>query len=129
MVFSLQLILPDKAVSALEQFSHPVQSATPDRDRPAATALACAKFESQRLIEELDSAQFGGPSFGEQTIAVMTKALDDALAELPAPVETNVARELARKILARAADGERNLARLRQAALGDLVAPEPEPGG
>jgi len=56
----------------------------------------------------------------------MAKALDDALAALPSPVENSRARELAQKILDRAADGERNPARLRQAALGDLLPPIPD---
>jgi hypothetical protein len=130
--FSLQLVLPDKAVLALERLSQPAQPAAPADDRQPANSPADAavnsKFDSQRLIEELDGARFGGPSFGEQTIFMMAIALDDALAMLPSPIENSRMRELAQKILERAADGERNPIHLRQAALGDLVAAESEPG-
>jgi hypothetical protein len=125
--FSLQLVLPDKAISALErisQFAPPVQ---PSNDAPPAQTSTNTKSESVCLIEELDSAQFGGPSFGEQSISVMAGALDDALATLPSPIEKSRMRELAQKVLNCAADGERNQVRLRQAALAGLVAPQSEP--
>jgi hypothetical protein len=124
--FSLQLVLPDKAILAFERLSQPAQPVSPLDERRRADVPVTPKSDSLRLIEDLDSAQFGGPSFGEQSIAVMAKALDDALAILPAPIDHSKMRELAQKILDRAADGERNPARLRQAALGDHVTPAPE---
>jgi hypothetical protein len=81
--------------------------------------------DSRSLIAGLDSAHFGGPSFGEQSIVMMTEALEDVLAALPPPVAMSTKREMAAKILKRAADGERNPDRLRKAVLGELFSPKP----
>jgi hypothetical protein len=130
--FSLQLVLPDKAILAFERFLQPPRPGSSLGAPPPAGArpdsVVRTNSDSLWLIKELDSAQFGGPSFGEQSISMMAKALDDALTMLPSPIENSKMRELAQKILDHAADGERNPVRLRQAALGNLIGPESEPG-
>jgi hypothetical protein len=55
---------------------------------------------------------------------MMAEALDDVLAALPPPVAVSTKRELAAKILKRAADGERNPDRLRKAVLCELFPPK-----
>src|SRR5260370_28049939 len=84
-----------------------------------------SKSDSRPLITEPDSAHFGGPSFGEQSIAMMAEVLDDVLAALPPPVAVSTKRELAAMILRCAANGERNPDRLRKAVLGELSSPKP----
>ena len=141
--FSLELFLPERMLSgfarsetAAARESAEVQ--TPETSQTSADQAAIpgfdstistdAGFESRPLIIEIDSAQFGGPSFGEQSIAMMAKALDEILQALPPPVAMSVKRELAAKILKRAADGERNPDRLRQAVLAELVPSQAEQG-
>lgn len=120
--YSLQLFVPETVITAFGRRSPPVPVAStspalsPDQGR-AASAGSASKSKSLLLIEELDSAKFGGPSFGQESISVMTKALDQAIACLPSPIEQATLTEIAQKILDRAADGERNLDHLRQAAL------------
>jgi hypothetical protein len=120
--FSLQLVLPDRAMLAFERLSRRSQTESGFSDLSPADIGVNKLPSSVRLIEELDIAQFGGPSFGEQSIAIMTRALDEALAALPFPIDNSKKREFAQRILDRAADGERNLDRLREAAFGDFVA-------
>jgi hypothetical protein len=120
--YSLQLFLPETVIMAFARRSPPVSVASTDSvlspDAGRATLVDSAdKSKSLLLIEELDSAKFGGPSFGEESISVMAKALDQAIACLPSPIEQARIKEIAQKILDQAADGERNLDHLRQAAL------------
>jgi hypothetical protein len=118
--FSLELFLPESALLAFDRLAERPPPELPTPTDPA----AASKSQCLLLIEELDSAQFGGPSFGQESIFVMGKALEDALALLPSPIENSRMRELAQKILDRAADGERNPTRLQQAALAELVTSE-----
>jgi hypothetical protein len=115
--FSLQLVLPDRAMLAFERLSRRSQTESGFSDLSPADIGVNKLPSSVRLIEEL-----GGPSFGEHSIAIMTRALDEALAALPFPIDNSKKREFAQRILDRAADGERNLDRLREAAFGDFVA-------
>jgi hypothetical protein len=133
LIFSLQLVLPDKAILAFERYSAARSSSSEPSSSPDDTSQPVARagdtFSSQRLIEELDSAQFGGPSFGQQSIALMAKALDDCLTTFPDSGDPARVRELAQRILNRAADGERDPIRLRNAALGETTRGTPEPDG
>ena len=120
--YSLQLLVPETVITAFGRRSPAVRIASPPPvlspdDGRAAPAGSAGKSKSLLLIEELDSAKFGGPSFGEESISVMAKALDQAIACLPLPIEHAKMKEIAQKILDRAADGERNSDHLRQAAL------------
>jgi hypothetical protein len=134
--FSLELFLPQRALEVFArratgarqttepqradaQIASTTQAAeSPTRDRP--------KSDSKQLIIELDSAHFGGPSFGEQSITMMAEVLDDVLAALPPPLAASTERELAAMILRRAADGDRNPDRLREAVLDEFLSPKPD---
>jgi len=61
--------------------------------------------------------------FDAQTVAVMKAALDEAWDRLPPKLQATMLKTtLAERILKSAAKGERNRARLRDAALSDLAA-------
>jgi hypothetical protein len=140
--FSLELFLPQRALVAFARRATGAREASeahPQARTDAHTSTGHSTTrgidstkhdgstsDSRPLIAELDSAYFGGPSFGEQSIAMMAEALDDVLAALPAPVAMSTKRKLAAKILKRAADGERNPDRLRKAVLGELFPPKPD---
>jgi hypothetical protein len=138
--FSLELILPQRALVAFARRAAGPREASEahpqaEADAHISTGHAATRgidstkhdgstSDGRPLIAELDSAHFGGPSFGEQSIAMMAEALDDVLAALPPPVAVSTKRELAANILKRAADGERNPDRLRKAVLGELFPPK-----
>jgi hypothetical protein len=121
--FSLELFLPEKAVLAVERLALERRGeADPTlRERPASTIDVAGSGKSALgIIEDLDSSQFGGPSFGAQTIALMSLALEEALAMLPQPVDDQCARAIAANILKVAAGGERDPVRLRISAMSAL---------
>ena len=84
--FALELFVP-------ERLTHPCGSSAPDpKPEPSQNVPTGLKVEeavqvgkARRIIEELDHGQFGGPSFGPQTIELMSKALEGAEASLPGP--------------------------------------------
>jgi len=117
--FALELIVPEKLM-------HPGGSSASDpkgeasqnvATSPKAEEAALQGGKARRIIEELDHAQFGGPSFGPQTIELMSKALEGAEASLPEPVSDQQLRLIAAKILQVAGDGERDPVRLKAAAM------------
>jgi hypothetical protein len=114
--FSLELVLPEKVVRALEKVKDirlaGVLSAPQQTDAPS--------NHLRLLIEEVDRDRYGGLSFGTDTIALMTVALDQAIATCPQPVETAQVREIIKCIMAVAEDGERNPERLRLKAFAEL---------
>lgn len=113
--FSLELLLPEKAVRALEKIT--------DISAGAALSHAQTDVPSTRLrllIEDTDRERYGGPTFGADTIALMTLAADRVIAASPQPVETQHVREIISCILSIAEDGERNPDRLRAKALTEL---------
>lgn len=121
--FSLELLLPEKAVLAVEHFAleRRPRATIPTSNEPAAAVdEAEHRTGARQMIEDLDSNQFGGPSFGPRTIALMSSALEEALAMLPQPVEQNYARTIAAAILEVAAGGERDPVRLRISAMSGL---------
>jgi hypothetical protein len=111
--FSLELFLPQRALVAFARRATGAREASeahPQARTDAHTSTGHSTTrgidstkhdgstsDSRPLIAELDSAYFGGPSFGEQSIAMMAEALDDVLAALPAPVAMSTKRKLAAK--------------------------------
>lgn len=114
--FALELFLP-------ERFTHPGGSAASDSNQDASQNVAATSLETgqvgkaRRIIEELDHSQFGGPSFGPQTIELMSKALEGAEASLPEPASDRQLRLSAATLLKVAGDGERDPIRLKAAAI------------
>jgi hypothetical protein len=119
--FALELFVPEKLM-------HPGGSSASD-PKPEASQNVPTNLEAEetakrgkarRIIEELDYGQFGGPSFGPQTIELMSKALEGAEASLPEPASDQQLRLIAAKILKVAGDGERDPIRLQAAAMSAL---------
>jgi hypothetical protein len=115
--FALELFVPEKLM-------HPGGSSASELKADVATSLeaeeALQRSKARRIIEELDHAQFGGPSFGPQTIELMSKALEAAEASLPEPASDQQLRLIAATILKVAGDGERDPIRLKAAAMSAL---------
>ena len=121
--FALELFVPEKLM-------HPGGSSASD-PKPEASQNVPTNLEAEetakrgkarRIIEELDHGQFGGPSFGPQTIELMSKALEGAEASLPEPASDQQLRLIAARILKVAGDGERDPIRLQAAAMLGSVA-------
>ena len=125
---ALELIVPEKLM-------HPGRSSAsepkPEASQNVATSLEAEEAvqrgekalqggKARRIIEELDHAQFGGPSFGPQTIEMMSKALEGAEASLPEPASDQQLRLIAATILKVAGNGERDPTRLKAAAMSAL---------
>ena len=119
--FALELIVPEKLM-------HPgggsASDPKPEASQNVPTNLeakeAAKRGKARRIIEELDHGQFGGPSFSQQTIELMSKALEGAEASLPEPASDQQLRLIAAKILKVAGDGERDPIRLKAAAMSAL---------
>jgi hypothetical protein len=122
--FSLELFLPEKVVLAVERLAHerPAEDTPTPRERPANTVGETRRSisNSRRIIEDLDKSQFGGPSFGPQTIDLMSLALEEAQALRAQPLTADCARAIAAAILKVAATGERDPVRLRTLALSAM---------
>jgi hypothetical protein len=119
--FSLELLLPEKVFRAANRLvPDPRRELLQDVPASVEAEEANQVGTARSIIEELDHNQFGGPSFGPQTIALMSKALDDAHASLPGPVSDERLRLIAAAILKVAGDGERDPVRLRTAAMSAL---------
>ena len=117
--FALELFVPEKLMhpggsSASELKAEASQNVATS---PEAEEAAPQGGKARRIIEELDHGQFGGPSFGPQTIELMSKALEGAEASLPGPASDQQLRLIAAKILKVAGDGERDPVRLKAAAI------------
>ena len=116
------------ALELFEKLMHPGESSASDpkaeASQNAATSLDAEEDvqhrKARRIIEELDHGQFGGPSFGPQTIELMSKALEAAEASLPESVSDQQLRLIAATILKVAGDGERDPIRLKAAAMSAL---------
>jgi hypothetical protein len=120
--FVLELFVPEKLMQAGRNSAlDPKREASPETARNAATSSeaepAAPRLEARRIIEELDHAQFGGPSFGPQTIELMSTALEGAEASLREPASDQQLRLIAATILKVAGDGERDPVRLKAAAM------------
>ena len=119
--FALELFVPEKLM-------HPgggsASDPKPETSQIVPTNLeaneAARRGKARRIIEELDHGQFGGPSFSQQTIELMSKALEGAEASLRGPASDQQLRLIAAKILKVAGDGERDPIRLKAAAMSAL---------
>jgi hypothetical protein len=119
--FALELFVPEKLM-------HPGGSSASDPEPEASQNVptnleaeeTAKRGKARRIIEELDHGQFGGPSFGPQTIELMSKALEGAEASLPEPASDQQLRLIAAMILKVAGDGERDPIRLKAAAMSAL---------
>ena len=119
--FSLELLLPEKVIRAANRLvPDPRRELLQDAPASVEAEEASQVGTARSIIEELDHNQFGGPSFGPQTIALMSKALDDAHASFPGPVSDEQLRLIAAAILKVAGDGERDPVRLRTSAMTAL---------
>lgn len=123
MKFALELVQPEK-------LTHLGGSPASDGPKPEASAnqatspdaeQAARIGKARRIIAELDHAKFGGPSFGPQTIELMSRALEGAVGSLSEPASEQQLRLLAATILEVAGDGERDPIRLKAAAVSALA--------
>lgn len=110
--FSLELVLPERLVGALQKGTHDGAAQQPSANAAGDVALD----DAQSIIEELDHGEFGGPSFGPETMQLMAQALHEIRTELPQGASDEDLRKLAAAILKAAADGERDSARLKSKA-------------
>ena len=116
--FALELFLPEKLVHPGGSFaSDPEPEASQNAATSPEAGEAGQNSKARRIIEELDHGQFGGPSFGPQTIELMSRALEDAETSLPQPASDQQLRLIAATILKVAGDGERDPIRLKVAAM------------
>ena len=122
MKFSLELLLPEKVIRAANRLvPDPRRELLQDAPASVEAEEASQVGTARSIIEELDHNQFGGPSFGPQTIALMSKALDDAHASFTESVSDEQLRLIAAAILKVAGDGERDPVRLRTTAMSALA--------
>lgn len=124
--FALELIVPEKLMQAGGNSApDPKREVSPETAPSMAagseTAPAAPQRNARRIIEELDHAQFGGPSFGPQTIELMSAALQAAEASLDEPASDQQLRSIAATLLKVAGDGERDLARLKAVAMAASI--------
>jgi hypothetical protein len=123
--FALELFVPEKLMQTGGNFApDPNREASPET-APNAVAVpeakpAAPRRSARRIIEELDHGRFGGPSFGSQTIELMSIALELAEASSDAPVSDEQFRSIAAILLKVAGDGERDPIRLKAVAMSAL---------
>lgn len=127
MKLALELFAPEKRMpsgshSMPEREVSPeiAPDAVPNATTNAEADPAAPRRRARRMIEELDHGRFGGPSFSQQTIELMSAALESAEASLGAPVPDAQLRSIAATLLNVAGDGERDPVRLKAAAMSAL---------
>ena len=136
MKFALELFVPEKRMPTggnsapepeVEASAKPeispkaVPEAAPSTPTSAEAGPAASRRRARRMIEELDHGRFGGPSFGQQTIELMSIALELAEASVGAPASDEQLRSTAAILLKLAGDGERDPVRLKAAAMSVLA--------
>jgi hypothetical protein len=120
--FALELVLPEKLTHpGGSDAPDPKVEASPNAEADPKARQAVQTGNARRIIEQLDHGKFGGPSFGPQTVELMSRALEDAAASLPEPASDQQVRSLAATILKVAGDGERDPIRLTAAAISALT--------
>lgn len=124
--FALELFVPEKLMqSGGNTVPDPTHEASPETAPRTTTGPeaepAAPRRDARRMIEELDHGRFGGPSFGAQTIELMSTALESAEASLGAPASNEQLRLIAATLLKVAGDGERDPVRLKAAAMSALA--------
>jgi hypothetical protein len=119
--FALELVLPEKLTRPGGSDARDPETEASRNDAADPKTQAAPTGRARRIIEELDHGKFGGPSFGPQTVELMSRALEDAAASLPEPVSDQQLRSFAATILKVAGDGERDPIRLTAAAISALT--------
>lgn len=119
--FSLELLLPEKLVRAAGHLTTSGHEHLPDLESSKVEA-ATQLDRARSIIQELDHGRFGGPSFGPQTIDLMSQALSDVQTSLSIPASDERMRTIAKALLNLAADGERDPVKLKFAATSALEA-------
>ena len=123
MKFALELFVPEKLMqTGGNSAPDPSCEASPETAPNLPVAVpeaepAAPRRSARRIIEELDHGRFGGPSFGSQTIELMSIALELAEASSDAPVSDEQFRSIAAILLKVAGDGERDPIRLKAVAM------------
>jgi hypothetical protein len=119
--FALELFVPEKLMQAGgNPAPEPNHETLPATAPTTAAGAEAERRNARRMIEELDHGRFGGPSFGQQTIELMSTALEAAEAALGKPASDAQLRLIAATLLEVAGDGERDPARLKAAAMSAL---------
>jgi hypothetical protein len=73
--FALELFVPERLMHpGGSSASDPKPEASQNVPRNLEAEATAKSGKARRIIEELDHGQFGGPSFGPQTIELMSKA-------------------------------------------------------
>jgi hypothetical protein len=120
--FALELFVPERLTHpGGKPESAPKVEASKIAEISSEAEKTAQPGKARRMIEELDHAQFGGPSFGPQTIELMSTALEAAEASLPGPASDQQLRSIAAEILKVAGDGERDPVRLKAAAISAAI--------
>lgn len=119
--FSFDLILPGRLARA-RQHRPPSPPDMQEQRFDDAGAPSSKPRKARSIIEDLDYEEFGGPSFGPQTMKLMEDVLDDIQKEAPTPLSPDELRRIAIAILKAAADGERDADRLKAKALASPLA-------
>ncbi|WKA30581.1 hypothetical protein [Bradyrhizobium roseum] len=117
--------MPEKRMQAGgDAAPEPKREASPETAPNSATGLeaerASLRLKARRMIEDLDHGRFGGPSFSQQTIELLSMALESAEASSGAPATEEQLRSVAAMLLKVAGDGERDPVRLKAAAMSAL---------
>ena len=120
--FSLDLMLPQRLTRRLQGVAAH-QTGGPQYPLPdIADGQDLELRKAQRIIEDIDHGEFGGPSFGPQTMQLMAQALLEIRTDLPEPASDAELNRVAVAILANAAEGERDLERLKSKARAAVFA-------
>ena len=125
MKFALELFVPEKLMQADGNSAPEPKHETSPETAPTIAAspeadAAAPRRSARRIIEELDHGRFGGPSFGQQTIELLSTALEAAEASLGKPASDAQFRLIAATLLEVAGDGERDPIRLKAAAMSAM---------
>jgi hypothetical protein len=123
--FALELFVPEKLTQAGgDTAPEPRREASletaPNGPAGPEAERASPRLNARQMIEELDHGRFGGPSFSQQTIELLSTALESAAASSGAPVSDEQLRSIAATLLKVAGDGERDPVRLKAAAMSAL---------
>jgi hypothetical protein len=113
--FSLELVLPERLARGLQGLAYDTRG--PQYRSPGISNIRDLDLrKAQAIIENLDHGEFGGPSFGPQTMRLMAQALHEIRSDLPELASDEDLQRVAASILKAAADGERDLERLKSKA-------------
>jgi hypothetical protein len=128
--FYLELSLPDRAIVAIEKLG---LSRSPSHHEatgnPGLHQSALPQDELTLILQSIDMARYGGPSFSKDSFDRMTVALRQVISTIPGSPEPATINAIAQTILDGAANGERDPLRLAILAMAtqqqDVAAPPP----